>query len=174
MKTIISLFILMTSLCFGCAGDRNYASRPLISANTQTAISPPTAEPVPAPTVPRKSNTAIVISPHANMRQYDNGNASVLEVVPQDASVEVIKQQGVWFLVKTETNQGWLHGNTLKLQSYQTPPVKMSTGITTVQPKPTIETNDTGATAKCADGTLSYSAHRRGTCSHHGGVAVWY
>ncbi|WP_329299424.1 DUF3761 domain-containing protein [Streptomyces sp. NBC_00659] len=23
----------------------------------------------------------------------------------------------------------------------------------------------------CGDGTYSYSAHRRGTCSHHGGVA---
>ncbi|MEW2083937.1 DUF3761 domain-containing protein [Streptomyces sp. NPDC005283] len=30
-----------------------------------------------------------------------------------------------------------------------------------------------GATAQCNDGTYSYSAHRRGTCSHHGGVAVW-
>jgi hypothetical protein len=31
-----------------------------------------------------------------------------------------------------------------------------------------------GATAKCNDGTYSYSTHRSGTCSHHGGVAVWY
>lgn len=31
-----------------------------------------------------------------------------------------------------------------------------------------------GATAKCNDGTLSYSAHHQGTCSHHDGVAVWY
>ena len=30
-----------------------------------------------------------------------------------------------------------------------------------------------GATAKCSDGTYSYSQSRRGTCSHHGGVAVW-
>ncbi|WP_372442060.1 DUF3761 domain-containing protein [Actinomadura violacea] len=30
-----------------------------------------------------------------------------------------------------------------------------------------------GASAVCRDGTLSYSAHRRGTCSHHGGVARW-
>jgi hypothetical protein len=29
------------------------------------------------------------------------------------------------------------------------------------------------ATAVCADGTYSYSANRRGTCSHHGGVAQW-
>ncbi|MGW5477687.1 DUF3761 domain-containing protein [Streptomyces sp. NPDC004008] len=31
-----------------------------------------------------------------------------------------------------------------------------------------------GATAQCNDGTLSYSAHHQGTCSHHHGVAVWY
>lgn len=31
-----------------------------------------------------------------------------------------------------------------------------------------------GATAKCRDGEYSFSQHRRGTCSGHGGVAVWY
>lgn len=30
-----------------------------------------------------------------------------------------------------------------------------------------------GATAKCYDGTYSFSQSRRGTCSGHGGVAVW-
>lgn len=30
-----------------------------------------------------------------------------------------------------------------------------------------------GATARCRDGTYSYSKHRSGTCSHHGGVAQW-
>ena len=30
-----------------------------------------------------------------------------------------------------------------------------------------------GATAKCADGTYSFSQSRRGTCSSHGGVAQW-
>jgi Protein of unknown function (DUF3761) len=30
-----------------------------------------------------------------------------------------------------------------------------------------------GATARCADGTYSFSKHRSGTCSHHGGVAQW-
>ncbi|MDR3510189.1 MAG: DUF3761 domain-containing protein [Caulobacteraceae bacterium] len=30
-----------------------------------------------------------------------------------------------------------------------------------------------GATARCRDGTWSFSEHHRGTCSHHGGVAVW-
>ena len=52
----------------------------------------------------------------------------------------------------------------------------------TAEPKPTrkrpsaeeAEVSHAGATARCGDGSLSYSAHRRGTCSHHGGVAVWY
>jgi len=30
-----------------------------------------------------------------------------------------------------------------------------------------------GATAQCADGTYSFSLHRRGTCSSHGGVSQW-
>jgi hypothetical protein len=30
-----------------------------------------------------------------------------------------------------------------------------------------------GATALCSDGTYSFSQHRSGTCSHHGGVAKW-
>lgn len=30
-----------------------------------------------------------------------------------------------------------------------------------------------GATAKCLDSSYSFSQHRKGTCSHHGGVALW-
>jgi hypothetical protein len=30
-----------------------------------------------------------------------------------------------------------------------------------------------GSTARCRDGSYSFSQHRSGTCSHHGGVAAW-
>ena len=30
-----------------------------------------------------------------------------------------------------------------------------------------------GATAKCRDGSYSFSQHANGTCSHHGGVGLW-
>ncbi|MFC4035982.1 DUF3761 domain-containing protein [Streptomyces polygonati] len=51
-----------------------------------------------------------------------------------------------------------------------------------VTPRPVVTTHHTeaavapggGATALCNDGTLSYSAHHQGTCSHHHGVAVFY
>lgn len=31
-----------------------------------------------------------------------------------------------------------------------------------------------GASAKCRDGSYSFSQSRSGTCSHHGGVSQWY
>lgn len=30
-----------------------------------------------------------------------------------------------------------------------------------------------GASARCGDGSYSFSEHHRGTCSHHGGVTSW-
>lgn len=36
------------------------------------------------------------------------------------------------------------------------------------------ETKPADASAKCRDGSYSYSQSRQGTCSHHGGVAQWY
>jgi hypothetical protein len=41
------------------------------------------------------------------------------------------------------------------------------------QPQQPIPPAPTGATAHCRDGTYSFSKHRSGTCSHHGGVAMW-
>lgn len=31
-----------------------------------------------------------------------------------------------------------------------------------------------GASAKCKDGTFSFSQTRKGACSHHGGVSEWF
>ena len=30
-----------------------------------------------------------------------------------------------------------------------------------------------GASARCGDGSYSFSEHHQGTCSHHGGVSTW-
>jgi len=40
-------------------------------------------------------------------------------------------------------------------------------------PSPKQESIPAGASAICRDGTYSFSQNRRGTCSHHGGVARW-
>lgn len=49
-------------------------------------------------------------------------------------------------------------------------PVATSTPVPTTAPS---VNSSSGATAICRDGTYSYSQHRSGTCSHHGGVAQW-
>jgi hypothetical protein len=47
-----------------------------------------------------------------------------------------------------------------------------SAGNTVCKPEqsPTVPA---GATARCADGSYSFSESRSGTCSHHGGVSEW-
>jgi len=47
-----------------------------------------------------------------------------------------------------------------------------SAGNTVCSPE-TSSTVPAGATAKCNDGTYSFSQSRSGTCSHHGGVGSW-
>ncbi|HEX4466860.1 MAG TPA: DUF3761 domain-containing protein [Solirubrobacteraceae bacterium] len=47
-----------------------------------------------------------------------------------------------------------------------------SAGNTVCKPE-SVPTAPSGATAKCVDGTYSFSESRSGTCSHHGGVAEW-
>jgi hypothetical protein len=56
------------------------------------------------------------------------------------------------------------------------PPATAAKSSTATKSAPTAKagnTDPTGATAKCKDGTYSKSAHRSGTCSSHGGVAEW-
>ncbi len=44
----------------------------------------------------------------------------------------------------------------------------------TTTPRSSTRENKSGTpTAKCKDGSTSYSAHHSGTCSGHGGVAEW-
>jgi hypothetical protein len=50
---------------------------------------------------------------------------------------------------------------------------KSSTASKSVPTATAGNTDPTGATAKCKDGTYSKSQHRSGTCSKHGGVADW-
>lgn len=74
-----------------------------------------------------------------------------------------------------------------KSQSYSPKPVTEQTPAQNITPidtyvnssgnvvqSPTYyDSQPAGATARCRDGTYSFSQHRSGTCSHHGGVAEW-
>jgi hypothetical protein len=53
------------------------------------------------------------------------------------------------------------------------PPTAEPRPSPTPAPAPAAGSDPSSATAQCQDGSYSYSAHRSGTCSHHGGVARW-
>ncbi|MGD0576821.1 MAG: DUF3761 domain-containing protein [Candidatus Staskawiczbacteria bacterium] len=57
--------------------------------------------------------------------------------------------------LSTNTSYSNVNGNTVHSPSYS------SNGV------------PAGATARCKDGTYSFSLHHSGSCSHHGGVASW-
>lgn len=48
-----------------------------------------------------------------------------------------------------------------------------SNGVCVHRPAKSNGSVPAGATAQCRDGSYSFSQHRSGTCSHHGGVAKW-
>ncbi|HSE16928.1 MAG TPA: DUF3761 domain-containing protein [Pyrinomonadaceae bacterium] len=142
---------------------------------------------------------AIVKSQKANLRDTPSNAGDVVTTVNKGDLLALIDATpiGPWYRVrdsKTES-EGWVHGNTITLlQTIESPPVSVNSiqrprrtspppasgrsyinvdGIRV--PSPVFsETKPAGATARCRDGSYSFSMHRRGTCSHHGGVAEWF
>jgi len=92
--------------------------------------------------------------------------------------------KGDWCEVSYQGHTGYVNANYLKhtdgqavvhVKASPTSPVHYYTNVNdnTVQSPTKYDKQPQGATAQCADGTYSFSQHRRGTCSHHGGVAKW-
>ena len=80
--------------------------------------------------------------------------------------------EGCWIIPQNENNlkNKYIKTTTTPKNTKSTP----KTATTPKNTKPNQTAPSSGATAKCKDGTLSYSKHRKGTCSHHGGVAIWF
>jgi hypothetical protein len=85
---------------------------------------------------------------------------------------------------KTATASPPVTPNHTRVTSVVLPTIAVPTQVPTYTPLPVVifpepdvpnqpSSHPAGASALCRDGTYSYSAHRRGTCSHHGGVSVW-
>src|SRR5258705_12458312 len=108
---------------------------------------------------------------------------------------------GPWYRIKASKtySEAWIHGNAIALlykkqnaaetsattesQTTQRPRVVSSptsgrsyVNVDGVRVRSPVlsDTRPAGASARCRDGSYSFSLHRRGTCSHHGGVAEWY
>jgi hypothetical protein len=155
----------------------------------------PTPTPTPTPVVTTKVVSETVAIPFATT------SVESATVASGTSSVTTPGANGVDTKTFTVTlTDGVETGRVLTSEAVTTPPVTQVTTVGTyvappapVAPAAPTCTNGTyvntagntvcspevassapsGATAKCGDGTYSFSQSRRGTCSSHGGVATW-
>ncbi|HEV7486274.1 MAG TPA: DUF3761 domain-containing protein [Thermoanaerobaculia bacterium] len=100
-----------------------------------------------------------------------------LAALPAGVAVEVSFCSKAWCSATWGGQHGWIAHRDLKAAK----PRQQSTGRGYRNssgewvPSPQLSPNGPprGASAQCNDGTYSFSKHRSGTCSHHGGVQRW-
>jgi hypothetical protein len=115
------------------------------------------------------------------LREAPSVESRAFATIPPKTDVNVTSCTDGWCAVKYQNFAGHVIQVFLRF-----PPVAVSQatasgrGYTNSQgewvPSPTRTVTGhppTGASAKCRDETFSFSRSRRGTCSHHGGVAQW-
>lgn len=147
----------------------------------------------------QKAVAAVVKAQKANLRDRPSKSGNVLRTVTKGELLSLISATpvGPWYRVRDSRSdsEGWVHGNTIALlQTTEStsveapspqrprrtlPPATSGRSYVNVDgvrvPSPVFsETKPAGSTARCRDGSYSFSQHRRGTCSYHGGVAEWF
>lgn len=123
------------------------------------------------------SQTAITTT-NVNLRSSDNYSSKELAIIPKDTRIYLLKCANGWCETNFKGELGYVSSNTIRIVStstYQKTSIKYYTNSrgNEVQSPTHYNTAPPGATAVCRDGTYSFSQSRRGTCSHHGGVAKW-
>ena len=137
------------------------------------------------------AQTPFVTTANLNMRSLPCTCANITETIPKGATIYVLNyEDDSWARVIYNGHTNYVHrkyikrktnftsGNYFNSNSTQTSTstsVKYYTNTygERVQSPTYYQTAPAGATALCRDGTYSFSKSRRGTCSHHGGVARW-
>ncbi len=132
---------------------------------------------LPAQSPPSTQDTLAYTTTSVRLRAKPQPTARSLALLRQGSPVRLYECAEGWCSVTVSKLAGYV------LEEYLTTepqPIARGPGYINSQgrwvPSPT-RTPDgqapAGASAKCRDGTFSFSQSRRGTCSHHGGVAEW-
>jgi uncharacterized protein YgiM (DUF1202 family) len=107
-----------------------------------------------------------------NLRAYPDVSAHIITVIPEGTPVTIEENcDCAWIPVNYKDNIGYV--STKYLSKTKVKPVEYVKHINEEKVRSHVKTHPEGATALCRDGTYSFSRNRRGTCSHHGGVAQW-
>lgn len=111
------------------------------------------------------------------LRDEPSLRGEILRVLPKSLRVEVSVCEEGWCEVSFLDESGYVAERFLRKGS---PYIRSGRGYINSQgewvPSPRRIWDNrppAGASARCRDGTYSFSRSRRGTCSHHGGVAEW-
>jgi hypothetical protein len=119
------------------------------------------------------------------LRDQPTVTARTVAIVAQGTALRLYQCAEGWCGVSVQRNAGYAleeYLSTSPVQPVATAPTTTTGGRGYINsqgnwvPSPTRTADGQppqGATAKCRDGTFSFSQSRRGTCSHHGGVAEW-
>lgn len=121
-----------------------------------------------------------------NLRLAPNVSSQIVTVIPRGTSVTLSENCNCdWILVNYHGKVGYVSSKYLTEEKYRidnrtVKPIDNSrvryytnSFGERVQSPTHYSSHPSGATALCRDGTYSFSKNRRGTCSHHGGVAKW-
>lgn len=124
------------------------------------------------------------VTKNLNLRHGAGTEYAVLTTIPRGAAVEVIDDCDCdWVRVKYGNRCGWVCNCYLSHYAPQIQHVAAPIGAIRyytssdgyrVQSPTQYSSRPAGATARCRDGSYSFSRSRQGTCSHHGGVLEWY
>ena len=118
-----------------------------------------------------------------NLRVDASSTSRVILTIPQGTQVYLQEDCNcVWVFVTYNGYCGYVNAqyltksvpaNTTTAAAQE--PIRHYTNTygNTVQSPTRYNKTPAGATALCRDGSYSFSQSRRGTCSHHGGVAKW-
>ena len=121
-----------------------------------------------------------IVKSIANLRTQSDVNSTVIELIPRGEHVYVVGDlAGGWSQVIYNYKVGYVYTSNLISEGNHTytPTTRIryytNSAGQRVQSPTYYPSAPRGATARCVDGTYSFSRNRRGTCSHHGGVAQW-
>jgi len=128
----------------------------------------------------------VVTTSNVNLRSGPDIESSIVYKIHKGASVNLKGCQSDWCEINVDGHFGYIarqfttsSGNHYSNSKIRTPhatgPINHYTNSrgNVVQSPTHYDSPPQGATAQCRDGSYSFSQSRRGTCSHHGGVARW-
>lgn len=190
-QNLIVVFLLFIFIAFGCAKyggtTSTQNSTPSVKALMAPATATPKQSPTPTPPIVRKvapkpassptlGEPDVYASKDKNSAEDEEGSGTrggyKTDNAAADSSRYITGPRGGCYYLNGNGNKTYVDHSFCGREDTQaasarnlSPPTVKSAADTPAS---------SGASAKCADGSLSFSATRRGTCSHHGGVAEWY